>query len=355
MRPLLLTTAAALLAFSPTLVHAQPARADSAKQKDSAKEDARKLAEQGFDAFDAGNYKAAAQLFRRADERFHAITLVLLQGHALAKRGSLLEARALYQRVLDEKLPANAPKEFIDAKTEAKTSLEELDKRIPTLRIDVQNAPAGARVTIDAVEVPASEWSRPIAREPRTLAIVGAATGYEPITRSVVLKEGARESVTLTFPAAEPLFVPVAPSTSAPPPATPAASAPPVREPIIPPGHSPTHGRASGSSPVLAVVTLGLGGAGVVAGLVTGAMWRSQDSDIRSQCDGDICPARLQPDIDQAKTLGRVAVAGFIVGGLGLGAGITLLATSGSNSPSEPSSTTSLFVGPGTLTVKGSF
>ena len=94
---------------------------------------------------------------------------------------------------------------------------------------------------------------------------------------------------------------------------------------------------------------------GRIAGLVTGAMWRSQDSDIRSQCDGVFCPARLQPDIDQAKTLGRVAVAGFVVGGVGLGVGFALLATSRSKSPSEPSATTSLFVGPGTLTVKGSF
>jgi hypothetical protein len=347
---LLLASVTALFTFNPTFAYAQPAQANRADQRDSAKEQARKLAEQGFDASEAGNYKAAAQFFRQADERFHAITLVLLQGHALAKSGSLLEARALYERVINEKLPAGAPKEFIDAKAEAKTALQELNKRIPTLRIDVRDAPAGARVTIDGVEVPASEWNRPIAREPRALTITGAATGHEPVTRSVTLKEGAHESVTLTFPTAEPSSVPLAPD-----PAAPSAHPPLASAPIVSSNRPPMAKGHSGFSPIPAAVALSFGGVGVVTGLVTGAMWRSKDNDIRSQCEGDICPARLQPEIDRAKALGRIAVAGFVVGGVGLGVGITLIALSGSKSSSDPTATTTLLVGPGSLAVKGSF
>jgi hypothetical protein len=350
-----LASVTALLAFNPTSAYAQPAPPSSAR------EEARKLADQGFEALKASNYKAAAQFFRQADERFHAVTLVLLQGQAVAKSGSLLEARALYQRVLDEALPPGAPQAFLDAQAEARTSLAELNKRIPTLRIDLQNAPDGARVTIDGVLVPASEWSKPIAREPRAHTIVATAAKREPLIRSVTLEEGAHESVTLTFPAVEPSPAPAAqpapgPAVSpAPAPVAPAAPPPLTPEPIAPSQHAGAAKSEVGASPVPAAIAFGLGGVGVVTGLITGGMWRSRDSDIRDQCDGNRCPAELQPDIDKAKTLGKVAVGGFIVGGLGLGVGIALIATSGSKSSSEPSATTSLFIGPDSLTVRGSF
>jgi hypothetical protein len=80
----------------------------------------------------------------------------------------------------------------------------------------------------------------------------------------------------------------------------------------------------------------------------------SKNSNIRSQCSGDRCPAHLESDIESAKTMGRLAVAGFIVGGAGIGVGTYLVVTS--PGPTATSSgVTQVLLGPGSVGVRHSF
>lgn len=253
---------------------AQPARPAQPTAGDaSVKDTARKLAKQGFDAMRAGKYKEAAELFRRADMVFHAPTLVLQLGHAAAKAGSLLEARAAYQRVVDEELAPGAPIEFVDAQAEAQASLQALPK------VDI---PSQTKPTAAAPELPTKE-------------------------------EG------------------------------------PARPPPAPPALRPSPYYAP------AVAAFAVGGIFAGVGLVAGALRAEKNDDIWAQCKGDICPKTLEPEIDTAKTLGRVALSGLIVGGVGVITGSILLVTRNAGGSEPEKKTTALLVGPGSLALRATF
>ena len=63
---------------------------------------------------------------------------------------------------------------------------------------------------------------------------------------------------------------------------------------------------------------IGVGGAGVIAGSVTGALSLSAVSSAKEQCDGNVCPAAAKSDADRGKVLGHASTVSFAVGGAGL-------------------------------------
>jgi uncharacterized protein HemY len=67
------------------------------------------LAGEGYAALKKQDYATAEDHFRRADELVRAPTLVLDHARALVGLGRVGEAYRLYQTVLQESVPANAP------------------------------------------------------------------------------------------------------------------------------------------------------------------------------------------------------------------------------------------------------
>jgi hypothetical protein len=355
--------ASVLLTLSSLPTAAQPTATEDIKRT------ARQLANQGEERFKAGDYKQALELFRKAEASFHAPPLVLMQAHSQAKMGALLEARALYEQVVREELGPSSPARFRAARDEAIRELESLKSRIPTVRIVVTRPPDGARVDIDGTEVPAARLANPIELNPgpHTITAAGRASAAPPV--AITLLEGARETVNLVFPADlaptptplenAPFFEPPpgAPPTQAPPPSTssaPYASPPPPPSPPPPSPPPPPNPNAAGSL-ILPVTAFGIGAAGLVTGVVAGVGWINKDSDIRGQCSGTACPDRLQPDIDGAKLIGRLALTGFIVGLAGVGVGTTLLLVSSSQASAQATGSTMLVIGPGSVGLHGSF
>jgi hypothetical protein len=74
-------------------------------------------------------------------------------------------------------------------------------------------------------------------------------------------------------------------------------------------------------------VALGVGAAGVGTGIVTGLMATSKHSSAKSGCPGSVCVAGSQgeSDLEAFRTLRTVSTIGYIVGGVGAAAGVTLL------------------------------
>ncbi|NUQ76828.1 MAG: hypothetical protein HUU21_25110 [Polyangiaceae bacterium] len=318
MRAFMGLCAAALVALHAPGAGAQPAGEDS-------KREARRLANEGEQLFKEGDYKSAAERFRQADAHFHAPTLVMMEARSHERLGALLEARALYEKVATEDLGPSSSAKFQEAQSEAKKKLEALLSRIPSVLIVITRAPAGTRVTIDGVEIEPARLASPIEVNPGPRVIAASAAGAGDRSTVAVVKEGVIETVELSFPEAP---APVAPAKAA------VADAPKT-------------------SRLPAIIAFSAGGAGVLTGIVAGALWASKNSDIRSQCDGDVCPKSLVPDIEVTKMTGRLAVAGFVIGAAGAATGVVLMAISPSSAGQGASA--GLVIGPGSAFVRGSF
>jgi hypothetical protein len=282
----------------------------------SARDAARAMAEKGYELYEAGQYEEAMVHFRRAEERFHASPHLLFIARSYVKLGKLVQGRDAYAEVIAEKLANYAPDAFRQAQADARRELGELRSRIPTIRLVVVGAePESVRVTIDGAEVPNSRRQEPLAVDPGAHTIVATRAGAPPITRSLTLIEGAAESVELGFATAPP-------SAAAPPPEDPRPQA----------------------SLVPAIIAFSVGGVALAVGAVTGSMSLSKVSDIEDSCpdapsgDTKICDPKYRSEADEARTLGTVSTVGFVLGGVGVAAGVVLLFITGdSRDPAAPS------------------
>ncbi len=97
---------------------------------------------------------------------------------------------------------------------------------------------------------------------------------------------------------------------------------------------------------------LGLGGAGLAVGAITGGLALSKHSSLVSQCSGGHCydtqKAALSGDVDSYHTLGTVSTAGFIAGGVLAAGGLVLVLTS-------PKGSVAPVVGPSYFGARGTF
>jgi hypothetical protein len=288
------------------------------------REAARKFADKGYEQYEAGDCKAARASFEAAEERFHAPPHLLFIARCDAKLGQLMAARALFKEVLDEKLAADAPPPFVTAQGSAKSELDEIEIRLPSVEIAIRAGESGPIVvTLDGAPVPASAMNK--------------ARPIDPGSHTVAAKSGSGLRFARTFDAkdgggatrVEISFGDAAPSGS-----------------LVP-----------------AFIAFGVGAVGVGFGVVTGVGSISKVSDLKTACPNNQCSPSQQPTADAAKTLGTLSTIGFIVGGVGAASGITLLvvrptwftgdAPKDSTSPQAPR--VSLSAAPGALRLSGSF
>jgi hypothetical protein len=327
------------------------------------KSQARDLADEGERQFNAGNYKKAYELFVQAEALVHRLPFLVMAARSQERMGSLVEARALYERVVAEDLGANPKKQLVTAQEEAKKGLEAIKPRIPSVQIVLTRAPSNVRVRIDGAEVPPERIGQPVEVNPGTRRIVASVSGMDKQSASVTLKEGARDRVELTFSegaspssselasAPSPPFVEDPSSSAHPPPAPTARPMPSGAPSSLGSNGAP---QTSAGSPFPAIIAFAVGGAGVLTGVVAGALFISNNKTILSQCPGNQCPQRLADDIDDAKTMGRLALAGLIIGAAGIGVGTWLVVTS-PDPTSTPSTVTQVWLGPSSIGVRGTF
>lgn len=285
---------------------ATPALSQTKKAEiEAAKKAAVALADKGVEAFRAEKYEEAIDTFKKADQKFHVPKFLLYVARSQVKLGKLLAAKATYQSILDEKLPPYAPEEFFTAQTDAKKELVEVENKIPTIRIEVNGAPAGQApaVTLDGEKLPSSDLGRPLARDPGPHAIVVTAPGRPQVNRTVHLREGGSESVILEMGVtAPPTSTDGGASTSAPPDGTGTGDAPPDGA-----------GAASGGIPTFTYVAWGVGAAGLIAGGVMGGLALGKYNEYNASPTRDA--------LDQGKLFSLVADIGFGTAVAGAAAG----------------------------------
>jgi hypothetical protein len=265
---------------------------------------ARMKAEQALKLFGADRWQEAFDWFREADLLFHAPTLSLYMARCQRKMGKLLEARDLYEKLLAEPLAKDAPPAFLEAHDAARAELDALRRVIPTVQIAVSGVPSGmARLTLDGK--PLSEEKKEL--NPGSYTLEASAGGNDKAVKSFTLQEGTSQRIELAL-----RVQPAAPAAEAKKPAAP----PPEAAKILAPARG---------SVIPGAVLLGLGAAGIGAGVATGVVSIGKVNDVKSRCTDAGCSPDDRAKTESARMLGNVSTALFVAGGVAAAAGVVLV------------------------------
>lgn len=287
------------------LVSARAALAAPVTTSPADREAARTLAKRGYELFEQHDYKASIESFRKAEEHFHAPPHWLYIARAQAKLGALLAAKGSYEHILAEKLAPDAPQPFKEAQASARTELEDIEPRIPSLYITLAGtAAARATVTVDGAPVAREELGQAIPTDPGLHTVIAAAPGVPRVERAVLAKEGSNvERVALV------IDVPSSPS-------------------VVPP-----------------VLSFTIGGLALAAGGVTLGLALTNKG-------------QTAQDKALMKNLEIASVASFVGGGLGVGLGITLVALRPSRKAAAAAGASAPLrarIGPTSIAIEGAF
>jgi len=294
---------------------------------------AREVARQGLEAYDAGNYEEAADKLWSAFQVVKVPTVALHAARAFAAVGKLVEASELYLQATRLEASGEFQAEQERAQQDAARERAELMPRIPKLVVELEGAePKEVTATVDGKQVTVSLLLAGYVVNPGTRRVEGK-RGEESVVAQVVLAEGERKSVPLRFAAPTPAAaVDTAPSRPA------EADAP-----------------ADGSlQRTFGWVGLGVGGAGLLFGTVTGVMVLSSQAGLDDDgCVDHVCRDEQQDDVDSYNSMRTLSTVGFVVGFVGAAAGATLLLTA--PDPGPPGPEVQAWVGVGAAGVRGRF
>jgi hypothetical protein len=296
---------------------------------------ARELAREGYDALEQKNYAVAEDRFRRADALVHAPTIVVDHARALVGMGRLVEAYERYALVLREGVTSDSPASWKQAAADAEREIEAVKPRLAWLVINIEG-PKEPAVTVDGREVPVASLGARRATDPGRRKVRVTADGWISGGRVIVLKEGEEQAITITLARPDSVV---------------------LEETPVP--EDQKHATTTSSEVPWPWIALGVGGAGLAVGSVTGIMALGKHSDLADECPSSTCTpanaaeeARLEDELSEYRTLGTISGIGFAVGVAGIGTGLVLLLTQ-PKTESPPTARITPLIGPGFVGVRG--
>jgi hypothetical protein len=331
---------AAALVLGSSRANAEPSLTDRAT--------ARALMDEGDRDVAQKDLTAALKAYRGADAIMHVPTTAIEVARTEEQLGLLLEAYETAYAILRAPPLPHEPAAFAASRTAATALVANLGGRIPSLEVRLPGLLAGVRpsLTVDGEPVPPETIALPRRVNPGKHAVVVSAPGYARATREVTVSEREKAAVEVRLQAAPAVGGGVvAPGPVTAPIAAAAATAPP-------------QARARHSM-ALTYTMLAVGGAGVVAGAVTGFMSLSSVSS--ASCNSkNVCTAPgASGDLSTGKSLAWASDVTFGIGIIGVAAATVLYFTRPSDAPAPSSATLRVTGGPtqsgGMLGVVGSF
>ncbi len=284
---------------------------------------ARGLMDEGDAQAEKGDFRGALRSYRAAHTIMNVPTTGIDVARMEAKLGKLVEARKIALEIVAMPVKPREPKPFVEARDEAQRLADELETKIPRLTIEVKGAISSApiEIKIDGRSIASEEARSPQPLDPGKHDVSVAGMG----SKTIELVE--RQRLTVTFD----------------------ADAPESSE------------RPSKRVSPLVYVGFGLGGAGIIAGAVAGALSLSRANAVESLCPGGACPDqtaldKATPMNESGFVLANVSNVAFALGVVGVGLGVTGLVLSGreAKKPAD-SSALHVFVGPNGALLTGSF
>jgi hypothetical protein len=180
--------------------------------------------------------------------------------------------------------------------------LAAMESKVPRLTLTLPpDTPPGTVVKRDGVVVEASTFGQAVPVDPGEHVITAELPGKpaHEVRRTIALSEQVRMVVELAPPA--PLV------------------APPPPKPI------PVEPADDGSTLRMAgLVAGGVGVAGLLVGAITGGLAMSANGTAKDNCDGTVCNQDGLDAIDRTKPLGNASTACFVIGGVGVAAGVLM-------------------------------
>jgi hypothetical protein len=326
------------------LLHAGAARADDEADRGQA----RALGTKAYEAAEQGDWARAEDLFRRAESLYHAPTLLLGLARARAHLGKYVEAWEDYHRILVEPLPPNASAALKKAIDEARSEIATVEGKRAFAVLDVKGA-TSPTVTLDGAPVAAAALGTERAVNPGVHTLHVEAAGFKPSDTSFTVAEGGHATASVTL-------VALGPNETAPVAATPpaATTGPAPAEPARSTGGSST-------ARTLGIVGMGIGGAGLITGVVTGVIAVGKHSSLTGDpCANAGCSAAdattYQSSVDSYRTMGTVSTIAFIAGGvLGAGGAVLFFVSRPKEAPPATSLWITPYVGAASVGAAGTF
>lgn len=336
-------------------------------QTDEERAAARAAATDGAKAFGEKRWADAIDLFSKAESLVHAPPHLLYLARSYEKIGKLVKAQETYSKLTHETIPADKPKVFHEAKESAIKELAALEPRIPTLKTLVEGNTAGkpVKVLVDGVEMNSAliGINRPV--DPGEHKLEASTDGMASAPVTVILKEGAKESVTLTLVATATVVTPktgpeagtgtgtgTGPTTTT---TTGGTSTGMGNE--VPGPEAPSKG---GGSKWLGIGLIGVGAVGLGVGTIFMLKSSSKAKEADDACGPPPCPLSTKDQVqsldDESKSAKTLGIISLTVGGLAAVGGVIVLLTSkGSSSTAKAGPTLTPWVGVGSAGVSGSF
>lgn len=305
------------------------------------REGARTAANEGREAFEAGNFEQAIARFERANELIRAPTHTLYLARAHEKLGLLVLARELYREIDREQLAPDAPPPFVQAQQDARDELAALEKRIPRITVEVHGpGEDSAKVTMNDEVVPLElvGIARPV--DPGTHRFRATSRDGNARPVSVTIKEGENKTITLELMSLNEPEDPTPPGPETPP-------------------------ETSGGMHGMTVGGIASLGAGAIA-LGLGAYFTKREGDSQNDadtlfnaCNPRVCTneerIRIEDMDDEATSNGNKATLGFIAGGVFVAGGVTLLLLAPSQKETSSAASLRPWVGIGSAGLSGTF
>jgi hypothetical protein len=259
-----------------------------------------------------------------------ALVLVATTGRAAPTKEQCIDANSQAQKLRRESkltaarqqlLSCSDPSCPVMVRGDCTARLDEVQKAQPTLVLDVKSRSGDdltdVKVTVDGEAFAAKLDGTAVPMDPGQHTFTFEAAGFEPVSKTLVLKETEKDRRERIVLHRAPKVAPEAPATG-----------PAVALPDEPPVAEPSHGL--GTQRWLGLVVGGVGLAGVAVGSVFGLKASSEWSAQQSACGS---PSNC-PDHDGAVTHhanlttdGTIATWSFIGGGALVASGVLLFLT----------------------------
>ncbi|MGC4068988.1 MAG: hypothetical protein QM784_30945 [Polyangiaceae bacterium] len=289
---------------------------------EQARATARSQVNDGVALFQKGRFAEAERNFTAALEIAQVPTVALWAARAHERQGKWVLALAAYRRALA--MPSNdlwVGDAQQRAQAEAREELQRLEARVPKVQVVLEGkATAGFVVTMDQVAIDSASLAAFFPADPGRHVLEVEQAGH--VTRVVVeLREAEERRVSLRLPDTSGTDSGTARPTDV------AASS--SERTVSSPKDvtAPRRTQSDDSMRTWGWVGVGVGTTGVLVGTVAG-LWLigNRASLHRDGCSGDVCVGdRFSDRVDRYNTLRTVSTIGFVVGGVGMATGVTLL------------------------------